>query len=61
MSNHNQNLINKVTVNSIINTYEITKTMKKYGVCLIPNYISNEKCNSIKIECAKRGPSKSGH
>ena len=54
MSNHNQNLINKVTVNSIINTYEITKTMKKYGVCLIPNYISDEKCNSIKIECAKR-------
>ena len=28
MSNHNQNLINKVTVNSIINTYKITKTMK---------------------------------
>ena len=29
--------------------------MKKYGVCLIPNYISNEKnVTSIKIECAKR-------
>ncbi len=54
MSNHNQNLINKVTVSSIVNIDKIAKTMKKYGVCLIPNYISDEKCNSIKIECAKR-------
>ena len=32
MSNHNQNLINKVTVSSIVNIDKIAKTMKKYGV-----------------------------
>ena len=50
---NNQELLNKITCTSLDKDI-IVSYMKKYGACLIPNFISDEKCDFVKEECTNR-------
>ena len=54
MKINNEDLINSVTINSINDKQPILDCLRKNGVCLIPNYLSEEKCDLVKSECLKR-------
>ena len=54
MTKSNQQLINSVSVESIDDTNTILDLMNNNGVCVIPNYLSAEKCEIVKNECALR-------
>jgi hypothetical protein len=50
---NNDKLIDKITCTSL-DKDTIVSYMNKYGACLIPNFISDEKCDIVKEECIER-------
>ena len=49
---NNDKLLEKITYNSTkLDKDTIVDYMKKYGACIIPNFISDEKCDIVN--CTK--------
>lgn len=51
--NNNQVLLNKITSNNL-NKNIILNTLHKYGMCILPKYISDEVCDTVKNKCIER-------
>ena len=51
--NRNTELLNKVIVNNR-DEETIIDTLKKYGICILPNYISTEVSDSVRNGCLLR-------
>lgn len=49
----NQTLINKISCSSL-DKKEILYTIHKYGMCILPKYISDEICDNVKNKCIER-------
>ena len=50
---HNQTLINKVSCGSL-DKKEILNIMHKYGICILPKYLSSPTCDQVRHQCIKR-------
>jgi len=50
----NQQLLSKVTVTNSKSLISITNCLREYGICILPNYISDEICDSVRNSCMTR-------
>lgn len=50
---HNDQLLNKITTNTL-DKDSILETLNIYGMCILPNYISNEVCDIVRARCIER-------
>ena len=53
MEKHNNQLKNLITCVSL-DKKEIISKLNKYGMCILPNYISDEICDKAKQQCIER-------
>ena len=51
--NRNEELLNKVIVFDKSSDV-IVDTLKKYGICILPNYITDDMCDSVREDCVLR-------
>jgi len=49
----NNKLLNKITCNSL-DKNTILDILNEYGMCILPNYISNDICDTVKKQCIER-------
>ena len=53
MKNNNELLLGKVTCKNL-DQNTILDILNEYGICILPNYISNEICDQVKFQCIER-------
>jgi hypothetical protein len=52
--NRNEELLNKVTATNSESLTSIVNCLREYGICILPNYISDEICDSVRNSCMTR-------